>query len=123
MLRTDSGVVQTSGDGVHRRNLTVFVLAEQGLHSVEYAKSTRCDGCRGFSGVNAAAGSLAAYQADVLVVDEVVEHTHRIGAAAHACHNSSWESALLPEDLLPCLLGDHALEVTNDHRERMRTHY
>ena len=37
VLRSDAGVVKTGGDGVNRSNLSVLILAEIGLHTVENA--------------------------------------------------------------------------------------
>lgn len=39
VLRADTGVIQTGGDGVNRSDLAVFVLAEIALHTVENAQT------------------------------------------------------------------------------------
>ena len=57
VLRTDTGVVKTCGDRVNRRDLTVFVLAEQGLHAVEDTERSGGDGSRSLAGVDAASSS------------------------------------------------------------------
>ena len=41
VLRADAGIVQSGGDGVHRRDLSVLILAEIGFHAVENAQARR----------------------------------------------------------------------------------
>ena len=52
VLRSDAGVVQPGGNGVHRRDLAVFVLAEPGFHPVKNAHPARIHGGGRFKGVD-----------------------------------------------------------------------
>ena len=35
MLRSDAGIIQSCGNGIYRSDLSVFILAEIGFHSME----------------------------------------------------------------------------------------
>ena len=106
VLRADAGIVQTGGNGVHRGDLAVFILAEIGLHAVENAQSARVDGGGGLKGVYAAACRFTADEPDALVLNEVVETADGVGAAAHAGDDGIRQTAFLFQHLLLDLLGD-----------------
>ena len=77
---------------------------------------------RVLGGVHPFPSGLDADQADVLVVDKLVEESHGVGAAADARQQHVWELPLPPlrGALRPRLLADHALEVPDHHRVRVR---
>ena len=60
MLRSHTRIVESRRDRVDRRNLTVLVLAEIGLHAVENADRAHIQGRCGLLGLNASARRLAA---------------------------------------------------------------
>ena len=66
---------------------------------------------------------LAADEPHALVAYEVVEHPHGVAASAHAGHHRGGQPPLFFEDLGPGLLADDALEIPDNHGERMRPHY
>ena len=53
MLRTHARIIQPRGNGVHRGDLSVSILAEIGLHAVEDTDPSRIDRCRCLKGVDA----------------------------------------------------------------------
>ena len=73
-------------------------------------------------GVDAASGSLAADELNALVLNEVVEGADGVGTAADTSNDGVRQTAFLLQNLLLDFLGNHSLKVTNDGRERMRTH-
>ena len=102
VLRADAGVVQTGGDGVHRRDLAVLVLAEVGLHAVENAQPDRWrwwPRSRSVSTPRPAASQPMSRTARI--VDEVVKAADGVGAAAHAGDDRIGQASLLFQHLLP----------------------
>ena len=87
MLRTDAGIVKPCGDGVHGSDLTVFVLAEVGLHTVENAEPSGVDGSGGFKGVNAPARCLTSDQFHIFILNEMIKSTDGVGAASYTGHD------------------------------------
>ena len=122
VLRADAGIIQPCGNGVDRCDLAVFILAEIGLHAVENAQPAGVDGGSCFKGIDAAACRLAADQAHILILDEMVEAADGIGTAAHAGDDGIGQPAFLFQHLLLDLLGDDRLEITDDGGERVRPH-
>ncbi len=122
MLRAHARIIQPGGDGVDGRDLPVLVLAEVGLHAVEYPEAAGVDRGRCLEGVDPLAGGLAADQLHLLVLDEVIEGPDGVAAAADAGDQHVRDPALLLDGLRPDLLADHGLEVPDDRGERVRTH-
>ena len=83
VLRSDSRIVKSGRDRVHRRNLPFLILTEIRLHAMEDSQLTGIDGCRRLIGINASARCLAADQLHIFVFDKMIEGSDRIGAAAH----------------------------------------
>ena len=123
MFRTDTGIVKSCGNGVNGCDLTVFILAEIGLHPVEDADSAGIDGCRRFKGVNASACRFAANQTNARIFDEMIEAADGVGASAHTGDNGIGQPAFFLKDLLFDFFGNHRLKITDDGRERMGSHY
>ena len=90
---------------------------------MEYTLCTGCHRCSGTIRVNAKTCRLTADQPDALIIDELIEHSHCVASTADACHNNIRQLSFLLKDLCSCLTADHALEITYDHRKRMRSHY
>ena len=122
MLRSDAGVVKTGGDGVNGSNLSVLILAEVGLHTVENAERTSADGGCGLLRVDASSGSLKADEPYLRMGNEVIESADGVGTAAHAGEHSIRKASFFFHDLLFDLFGDDGLEVTDDGREGMGAH-
>ena len=122
MFRTYAWVIKTCGDGVYRCNLSVFVLAEVGFHTMEDSETTGCDGCRSLSSIHTTSCCLTADKTNVFVINEIVESSDSIGAAAHTGQDNIRKSSLFFQHLFFDLLGDHGLEITYDGRERVRAH-
>ena len=94
---TDTGIVKSCGNGVNGCDLTVFILAEIGLHPVEEADSAGIDGCRRFKGVNASACRFAANQTNARIFDEMIEAADGVGASAHTGDNGIGQPAFFFE--------------------------
>ena len=89
MLGTDTRIIKTCGDRIYGSDLAVLILAEIGLHAVEDTESSRSDSSRSLESIYASARSLTAYELNVLILNEVVESTDRIGAASDTCRGSA----------------------------------
>ncbi len=123
MLRADPRIVQAGGYRIHRSYLAVLVLAEVGLHPVEYAQPPGVyRGC-GLECVYALAGGLASYQLHLLVPYEIVESADGVAAASDACHQHVRELSLLLHHLGPYLFADDGLEISHYSGKRMGTHH
>ena len=72
VLRADARVVQPGGQGVHRGDLPVLVLAEVGLHAVENSQPAGGDGGGGLP-VSPPSGNLTADEADGGIPNKVVK--------------------------------------------------
>mmetsp|Transcript_20706 Transcript_20706/g.65502 ORF Transcript_20706/g.65502 Transcript_20706/m.65502 type:complete len:480 (+) Transcript_20706:426-1865(+) len=115
VLRADARVVQTGGDRVGLDDLTVVILEEVGEGPVQHAGGAQRQRGGVAVGVDAIARSLHAHEADLLIVDELVEEAHRVGAAAHARHEEVGLAVPLLEALAPRLGADDVVEVANHH--------
>ena len=122
MFGADTGVVKTCGDGVNRRDLTVGVLTEVTLHTVEDAHAAGGNGGGGLKGVDAPSGGFAADETDILILNEMVERADSVGATAHAGDHRVGELAFFLQHLLFDLLGDHRLKITDHGGEGVGTH-
>ena len=75
------------------------------------------EGCRVLVSVDSLSGCLATDELDLLVVDEVVECTDGVASSTDACDAVVGEPSLGFRDLLPDLLTDDRLELTDHVRE------
>ena len=94
MLRTYTRIIKTCGDGVYRCDLSVLILAEVGFHTMEDSETTGCDGCRSFRSIYATSCCLTADETNVFVLNEIVEGSDSIGAAAHTGQDNIRKPAL-----------------------------
>ena len=122
MLRTYTRIIKTCGDGVYRCDLSVLILAEVRFHTMEDSETTGCDGCRSLRSIHATSCCLTADETNVFVLNEIVEASDSIGAAAYAGQDNIRKSSLFFQHLFFDLLGDHCLEITYDSWERVRSH-
>ena len=122
VLRTDSRVVQTCGNGVNWCDLTVLILTEIGFHSVENAKPACGNGSGCLCGVYAAACCLTANELHIFVFNKVIEGSDSIGAAANTCKDCIWKPAFFFQHLLLDFFGDNCLEIADNGWERVRAH-
>ena len=95
MLRTDPRIIKAGRYGIDRGDLPVFILAEVGLHPVKDPQSARRDGGGCFEGIHTPAGSLAADQPYVLILNKVVEASDGIGTSADTGQDRVGKPALL----------------------------
>ena len=72
--------------------------------------------------IYAQACCLNADETHVLVLNEIIEHTHGVRATADAGHEHIRKASLLLQHLRLDFLTDNLLEVTHDFRIRMRSH-
>eukprot|EP00982_Pelagococcus_subviridis_P016899 31499-Pelagococcus_subviridis.AAC.38 len=121
VLRADAGVVQTGGDAVRLDDLPLLVLDQVRKRAVQDAGRTERERRRVLlPRSHALARGLDADDPHVLVVDELVEQTHRVRAAADARDQHVRLASPFFERLRPRLLADHRVEVANHHRVRVR---
>ena len=95
VFRSDSGIIKSGRNRINRCDLTVLILAEIGLHTVENAETSGIDGSCRFKGINASARSLTAYKLYIFVIDKMIEGTDGIGATSNAGYNRIRKSAFL----------------------------
>ena len=89
---------------------------------MENTKFSGCDRRCRLCSIDTASCCLTADQADSFILNKVIESSDRIGTAAHTGKHSIWKFAFFFEDLLFDLLGNDCLEITDDRRERVRSH-
>ena len=94
MLRSDSRVIKTCGDGIYRGDLAVLILTEIRFHAVEDSETSCRDGRRCLCCVHAASCCLAADKLNVLILDEVVECADSVGSAADTGENCVRKTSL-----------------------------
>ena len=104
-------------------DLTVIVLQQVGAVAVQHAGPPRRERSRMAPGLDALPACFDADQADVGVVQERMKQTHRVGAAADAGDQRVRQPSFGLQDLLPHLVADHGLEITDQRRVRMRSRH
>ena len=102
--------------------MTVLILAEIGFHAVEYSEPAGRYSRRGLEGVDPSARRFAANQPYAIISDKMIEAAYGIGAAAYAGEHRIRKSSFLFEYLFLDLLRDNRLKITDNGRERMRSH-
>ena len=122
MLRPDAGIIQPGGNRIHRCNLPVFILQEQGFHTVEDAFRTPGNGSRCPLCIHAFPGRFHADEAHILVRDEIVEDTHGVGPAPHTGDDRIRQPPFFFQQLGFHFFPNHLLEVPYHFRVRMGPH-
>ena len=84
MLGADGGVVESGGDGVRQRDLSVLVLQHVGVGSLQHPGAAAFEARRVLAERVAAAAGLDADQLHLRVLDELVERADGVRSAAHA---------------------------------------
>ena len=123
MFRADAGIVQSGGDGVHRRDLSVLILAEVGFHTMENAQPPGVDGGCRLEGVDTSPGRLAADEPHVFILNKKGKTSDGVGSAAHAGQHRVGEASLLRKNLFFDFLRNNRLKIPDDGGERMGTHH
>ena len=78
MFRADTWIIETCRYGIHRGDLSIFILAEIGFHSVKNTKPS-CIDCRsGLEGINSPSGCFTADQFYFRIIDEMIKRANRI---------------------------------------------
>ena len=122
VLRSDAWVIKTGGNGVHWRDLPVFVLAKVAFHAVEDAEASRCDGRGGLGRVGSATCGFASDELHRRVVDEMVEGSDGVASAADAGEHGVGQAAFLLLQLLFYFAADDGLEIAHHGGEGVRAH-
>merc|ERR1712176_898200 len=117
MLRTHTGVVETSTDRVRLGNLTKLVLQQVGAHTVQHTRRTATKRSRMTLRINTISTSLDTNQTNVLILNERMENADGVGSTTNARDDSVGKLALLLVQLLLHLLADDRLEVAHDRGE------
>ena len=123
MLRSNPRIIQSCRNRINRCNLSIFILAEIGFHTMENPLASYCYSCRRLLRVNSFSCCLAADQSDAFILNKLVKHSHGIASAADTCHNHIRKLSFRLQDLCPRFLADDALEIPYNHRKRVRSHY
>src|SRR3954453_8417187 len=119
MLRADTGVIQPGRDRMRFDDLAVLVLQQERAGAMQYADGAAADGRGMPAGLDAVAAGLHPDQADPWIVQECVKDADRVRAAADTGGDRVRQPASPLEHLRARLEADDALEVADDHRERM----
>ena len=95
MLRAYSGIVQSCGDRINGSYLSVLILAEIRLHTVENADLSRVYGRSSLKCVDPAACRLTADKSYAIIGNVVVKASDSVRAAAYARKNRIGKSCPL----------------------------
>ena len=120
VFRADGGVVESSGNRVGELDLAVVIGEQPGLGALKDAKLAALETGSVLFRKDAETTGLDADHADRFVVEEGMEQAHRIRSATDAGDEQVRKTAFLLKNLLAGLDADHAMEIADHHRERMR---
>ena len=120
VLRTDGGIVETGTDGMRQGNLPVAVLQHIGFGALKDADFVLRETRRMHAALDPEAAGLHADQPHALVLDERMEQADRVAPAADTGQQCGRQSPFRLENLFACFAADHALEVADHHRIRVR---
>src|SRR5215204_361936 len=90
-LWSDAGVVETGRNGVRLLHLAEFVLQDIRARSVQDTDCASAERRRMAPALDAVPGGLHADELDFAILNERIEDTHRIGAAADAGDDGVWQ--------------------------------
>ena len=122
VLRSDSGIIQSRGNGVYRGNLSEFILTEVGLHAVENAQLSYRNGGRSFLRIHPSSCGLTANQLYTFIRNKMVEGSDSIGASSHAGQYCCRKLSFSFQNFFSNLLGNHRLKIPDHGREGVRSH-
>ena len=120
-----SKMLNTSkGPSVHslRAQADKRAYSQEMRHTMENTDTSLCDRCCMLIGIYAFSRCFAADKLHAFIRNKIVKHTDRIAAATDAGNYSFWQFPFFFKDLRSCFLTDHALEISDDHRERVWSH-
>ena len=122
MFRSDTRVIQSCGNRVNRSNLSIFILTEVGLHTMEDAQTTGSNRSRCLCGIDTSSCCLTTDKTHIFIFNKIIKCSNGIGAAAHAGQYSIRKSALFFQHLFLDLFGNHSLKISHNGRKWMRAH-
>ena len=120
VLGSDGGVVESGGDGMGEFDLAVRVGEQPGLRPLQDAEFSALESRRVALGDDPVAACFNADHADIFIAEERVEQPDRIRSATDAGNEHVWQAPFTLENLLSGFHTDHAVEIADDHRKRMR---
>ena len=120
MLRPYARVIQPSRHRVRVHDLPVGILHQIGAVAVEHTGSTRCQRRRVLIGGDTVATGFYPVHGDVLILKKWMKQADRVGTAADAGHQRVRQTAGKLQGLRPRLAPDDTLEITHQHRIRVR---
>ena len=109
VLRPNAGIIQARGYGMRLLDLSVRVLQQCGVRSVQHARGSVPDGGGMLHIVVAGSPGLDPQQCDVAVSEQRMEQAYGIRTAAHACHCDIGQAVLQLEQLSTSLFPNHTL--------------
>src|SRR5689334_3595983 len=119
MLGTNCRVIQSGRDRMRQLDIPVLVLQHEGAGALEYASAAAGEA----GGVTAAGNLLAScFDADephIAILDERIEDTHRVAAAADAGDDCGWQTAGELQYLGARFLADDRLKLADHERIRV----
>ncbi len=102
-------------------DLPVFVLQQVGAIAVQHTRAAADQRRSVPAGIDAVAGGFNADQLHGFIVDIRVKDAHRVRSAAHARDHRIRLTANQLGHLHLAFVADHALEIADHHRVRVRT--
>ncbi len=120
MLRSHTGIIQTSRNGISVTHLAVMVLQQIGFVAVQHADLPAVDACGMLGRVQAVTGCFYTEQGHFLFVAKCIKSSHRVGAATDTGDQRIGISPLHFADLLFYLQSDDRLKISYHHRIGVR---
>src|ERR1017187_1537130 len=113
VLRSDGRIIEPRRNRVSRGNLSVYVLQNKGVSSLQHSRMSPVESRRVLAQRVAAASSFYADQFDFAVFDEFVESSDGVGTPANTGDYRGRELAFCLQDLSACLFADDPVEVAH----------
>ena len=120
MLRADSRVVKTGGNGIDFGDIAVIILTEERLHAMEDTDAAPIHSRCMVGGIDALAACFTADELHILVLHEGIEGAGCIAAAADTGIDLGRKAAGTLQDLRSRFTTDAALEIADHFRKRSR---
>ena len=122
MLRSDSRIIQSGGNGVCQLDISIGILQQIRTHAMQYSRLSQSHGAGMFSGLNSKARCFYADQFHLRLINKIGKHSDGIGTAAHTCHNHIRILSFCFHVLTLCLPADHTLKLFHHLRIRIRSY-
>src|SRR2546430_9196216 len=121
MFWPDGGVIETGGHRMGQFDLAFVVGEQESFRSLEHAEASALEtGCM-FAAANAFAAGFDADHPNISVLQEWMEQSDRVAAAADAGDEQIRQALFAFENLAACFNADDALKIADHHRVRVRT--